>query len=199
VPRSYHHGNLRQALLDAALAVVRERRTAATLTLREVAQRAGVSHNAPYRHFADLGELVRTIAHDGFAELEATMLERAKAFEDPRERLRQFGLAYVEYAQAHTAAFRVMFDATFVDGRNAPSTGPLDLVLEEIDRGRAAGVLRPGKREHQALSLWSAAHGLAQLVIDGAAARNKLAGAALVAAVIDSALAGLTRAGATSR
>ena len=66
--RSYHHGNLKHALLDASLALIRTVGPGA-FTLREVARRAGVSHNAPYRHFRDKGELLAALAADGFDRL----------------------------------------------------------------------------------------------------------------------------------
>ena len=82
-PRSYHHGNLKQALLEASLNLIREVGPGA-FTLREVARRAGVSHNAPYRHFRDKEELLAALAAEGFDRLTDAM---TKAAESATERL----------------------------------------------------------------------------------------------------------------
>jgi AcrR family transcriptional regulator len=71
----YHHGDLRRALLDASLALVAEGGIGA-LSLREVARKAGVSHNAPYHHFKDRGSLLAALAEEGFAELARTCASR---------------------------------------------------------------------------------------------------------------------------
>ena len=69
---TYHHGDLRSALLDAALTVINEAGSS-QLTIREVARRAGVSHTAPYRHFADKDELIVAVVEQGFELLQQTM------------------------------------------------------------------------------------------------------------------------------
>src|SRR5438309_5059384 len=100
--RPYHHGNLRQALIDAALELIEERGVAA-LTLREVARRVGVTHAAPQRHFADRGALVAALAEQGFRGL-AAHVETVRATSRPKDsadQLRALGIAYIEYALDH--------------------------------------------------------------------------------------------------
>jgi AcrR family transcriptional regulator len=100
---SYHHGNLRRALLDAALAVIAESGPNA-LSLRELASRTGVSHAAPAHHFGDKAGLLTAVAAEGYERL-ADELEQAARDGDFREA----GLAYVRFATRHPAHFQVMF------------------------------------------------------------------------------------------
>ena len=95
--RAYHHGNLRKALLDAGVALIGEAGPKG-FTIREVARRAGVSHNAPYRHFRDKDELLEAIALEGFGRLTAAMKKRSAAGAKAAERLRLCGCGYVDFA-----------------------------------------------------------------------------------------------------
>jgi AcrR family transcriptional regulator len=107
--RSYHHGNLRSALLDCAERTL-SRRGASELSLRELAREVGVSHAAPRRHFADKQALLDALAEDGFErlgrELDGAM---AAAGDSLRERLGAFARAYVRFATAHGALLELMF------------------------------------------------------------------------------------------
>src|SRR5258708_6887496 len=109
VPRkkSYHHGDLRRALLDAALALL-EKSGVEALTLREGARRVGVTAGAPYHHFADKEAIVASVAEEGFVELGEAMAA-ARDAADPASRLGAMGRSYVRFAVAHPAHFRVMF------------------------------------------------------------------------------------------
>src|SRR5271154_4825053 len=93
----YHHGNLRQTLLDAAVALIGEVGPRA-FTLREVARRAGGSHNAPYRHFSSKDELLVAVASEGFDRLTETMRQHLAAGQSPAERLALAGCGYVAFA-----------------------------------------------------------------------------------------------------
>src|SRR5215212_3301441 len=92
----YHHGDLRQALVDAAIELLREGGVDA-LTLRAAARRAGVSQAAPYRHFADHADLLAAVAADGFARLRDVMIQSARTATGPREGLRELARAYVRF------------------------------------------------------------------------------------------------------
>src|SRR5919206_2322086 len=96
---TYHHGNLRPALLRTAAKTL-EKEGLGALSLRELARRAGVSHNAPYRHFPDRDSLLAALAAEGFEMLGDALEKR------PR---REMGEAYVEFALAHPQRFRLMF------------------------------------------------------------------------------------------
>src|SRR5690348_18281996 len=110
--RSYHHGNLREALLQGALRVIAEFGPAA-FTLREVARRAGVSHNAPYRHFRDKDELLALVATQGFERLTTAMKRYAARGSTAQERFRLCGRGYVSFALRWPQHFLVMFDLPF--------------------------------------------------------------------------------------
>ncbi len=163
--RRYHHGNLRAALLQAAETVLAER-GAHALTLRDVARAAGVSHAAPYHHFASLDELLAAVAGQGFQALGDAMAE-AVAVADTRERLLRVAQAYVEQALANPERFRLMFGPLLARKQEHPA---LKAAAE-----RAFGFVLAAAQAHDpqggarlALAGWSLSHGLAHLAIDGA-------------------------------
>ncbi|MEQ9496932.1 MAG: TetR/AcrR family transcriptional regulator [Deltaproteobacteria bacterium] len=170
---TYHHGDLRRALLDAALALVGEGGIDA-LTLREAARRAGVSHNAPYRHFADKEALLVAIATEGFERLADALAAAESEAPDDFERFVGGGEAYVTFALENAAHYRVMFGPTLA---NKIGQHPdLDVVgmrafkglLDHVERAEARGLL-PGDRpaDAVAMTMWAYVHGLAMLVLDG--------------------------------
>src|SRR5579862_3749467 len=108
--KPYHHGNLREALLEAAIALIAEVGPMA-FTLREVARRAGVSHNAPYRHFRDKEDLMTAVATEGYRELTVAMQEAGRKQARALDRLKYAGLAYIDFALRRPEHFAVMFDA----------------------------------------------------------------------------------------
>lgn len=163
--RPYHHGNLRASLLDAADAVLAERGSQG-LTLRDVARAAGVSHGAPYHHFAGLNELLAAVAERGFVILGDAMAE-AVAVPDTRERLLRVAHAYVNCARAHPERFRLMFGPMLASKEEHPG-------LKDAAE-RAFGFVLAAANAHDkkhgaslALAGWSLAHGLSHLLIDGA-------------------------------
>src|SRR5271165_5836654 len=104
---SYHHGNLRQALLNAGLELVTQKGING-FTLREVARRAGVSHNAPYAHFRARADLVAALAAQGVRGLRDALAEaRDRTTGNAIDRLRSTGVAYVRFAIQNPAAFRL--------------------------------------------------------------------------------------------
>ena len=167
----YHHGDLRQALVDAAVTLITEEGFGA-LTLREVARRAGVTHAAPYRHFADKEALLEAVAQQGFRAMAQEMRERmAKAPAGPLEQLSAAGVAYVLFAVRHPPHFRVMFGPHFTrplkpDPSEDEGANAFALLVRCIEAGQAAGVLRPGESRRLTLAAWSMVHGLASLFVD---------------------------------
>jgi len=173
---TYHHGNLRAALIEASLEIIEEKGVRA-LTLREIGTRVGVSRMAAYRHFADKADLVSAIGEAGFSQF-ADALEEARRSvpEDPVARLEAMALAYVRFAAAHRAHFEVMF---------SPESRPNDLhaekdpppkdsagerafaILEEtIREAQERGQVRQGNSEELARLVWAMVHGLSVLRLE---------------------------------
>ena len=160
--RGYHHGDLRRALIEAALGAVIDD-GAANVRLRDVARRAGVSHAAPAHHFGDKAGLLTAIAVDGFDLLAAALhgaYERTGSF-------LEVGVAYVRFAVDHRAHFEVMFrpelyragDETLV-GPKAAATAALYGPLHDVTS--AADLLDP---QTPFVAAWSLVHGLATLLL----------------------------------
>ena len=169
----YHHGDLRQALVDAAIGLLREGGVSA-LTLRAAARKAGVSQAAPYRHFADHADLLAAVAADGFTRMREVMIQAARSATSPREGLRGLARAYVKFGIRHPAEYRVMFGAeTAGRGRfpelDAKSISVYQMLVDGIIGLQQLGLVRPGDPMGIALTAWSTMHGLVTLVLDGRA------------------------------
>lgn len=167
-PRTYHHGHLRAALIEAGVELIREV-GAEAFTLREVARRSNVSHAAPYRHFRDKEDLTAAIAEEGFTMLGKEMGRAARSEGEPRERLVRGGRAYIAFALKRPEHFRVMF-ATDLDARRHPEArkaadaafaGLVALVVA----CQEAKQLRAGHTLTLARVCWSQVHGIATLGI----------------------------------
>lgn len=169
--RTYHHGDLRRTLLATALELVEED-DAAALTLREVARRAGVTHSAPYHHFATKTDLLAAVAEEGFRLLYTEQLQAtAKLGADPVARLQALGVAYVKFAVGRPGRFRVMFRSHlegWVDYPAVLEAAQLSFVLltTTADEARRAGAVDVDLLEF-VLAAWSVVHGLATLWLDG--------------------------------
>ncbi|KPK06899.1 MAG: hypothetical protein AMJ64_08060 [Betaproteobacteria bacterium SG8_39] len=156
---AYHHGDLRAGLLRSA-AVILEEQGVAALSLRETARRAGVSHNAPYRHFADRDALLAALAAEGFAQLDAALDAGGQA--GPRGR----GEAYVRFALEHPQRFRLMFGGTLRLDAHPALREAAAQTYAGLTRAFAALTGREGAAV-AAAAAWSLTHGLAQLLLDG--------------------------------
>lgn len=167
--KPYHHGDLRETLLAAAIELIAERGLHA-LSLRECARRADVSHAAPYRHFADKGALVLALARRGFGQLAAAGVAAMAEFQEPRDRLDAYGAAYVRFAVENPVLFRVMFTVEFDGDLKAEAAradddgGAFDLLVEAT-----AAVVdgTPDQALLGTIAAWSLPHGLAMLILDG--------------------------------
>jgi AcrR family transcriptional regulator len=189
---TYHHGNLRAALIEQGVELAREKGPEGVV-LREVARRAGVSHNAAYRHFADREALLAEIAAVGMQRLGEAMradmdaVTASDARTRARDRLRACGRAYVHFAVAEPGLFAVAFaavaaappdDAGKVDdqggekvggnvGRADPATDPYSILGRALDDLDEAGVLGPDRRDGAEVLCWAAVHGFSVLHLDG--------------------------------
>jgi len=176
---SYHHGDLRKALIEAALELSAEGR-GWEFSLREVARRAGVSHNAPYNHFAHKRELMSAAAVAGHELLRGELNESAAKFKDPRKALRAMGSAYLRFGLTNPALYRLMFSAA-ISGPDWKPESVVDcgvatraLLEDVLLRGARSGVFstaltRNSEVQVTALSMWAAVHGFTTLAIDGLA------------------------------
>lgn len=140
-------------------------------TLREVARRAGVSHNAPYRHFASRDDLLRAVAAEGFERLRTTMIRHMKPGVSPRERLVLCGCGYVQFALRWPQHFLVMFDMAEVvsggEGTARIGESAFRVLLDAVTAVQQAQVLPAGDPMPLAWTAWSLVHGIAKLAIGG--------------------------------
>jgi AcrR family transcriptional regulator len=159
--KPFHHGDLRHALVEATTELI-ERDGPASVSLREAARVAGVSHNAPYRHFPTREALLAAVAAHGFRQLQTTFEEASAA--TPENRMLALGQGYVRFAVAHPGLFRLMFGS----GLDRQSHPELEQAAQEafgvlqratLDRGS------PSPRD-AALGAWALVHGLSHLIVD---------------------------------
>ncbi|MGO9640790.1 MAG: TetR/AcrR family transcriptional regulator [Candidatus Acidiferrales bacterium] len=170
MPRAYHHGNLKQALLRAALELIRQAGPHG-LTLREAARRAGVSHNAPYRHFRDRDELLAEVAAEGFERLTKSMNQAAARGTSPVERFERSGWGYVHFALRYPEHFTVMFDRPSLlkvsPHCKEASEKAFEMLLGFVRDCQGVGALPPGDPRPFALMAWSVVHGVSKLAVSG--------------------------------
>ena len=173
----YHHGDLRRALLESGLALIAERGVDG-FTLRALARRAGVSHAAPYHHFADRAALLRALVAESFELLGSALTRAADATDGgPIDRIHAMGVAYVSFALDNPDRYRVMFrpELSRSDARGAASEADaagaaaystlVSAVQEAADRGLLSPKTDVGGA---AVAAWASVHGLASLILEGA-------------------------------
>lgn len=174
--RSYHHGDLRTALIESALAILDEKGPRG-LTIREVATRVGVSHTAPYRHFRNKSELVTAVVERGFELLQETMArEQAAAGEDPLARFAAAGAAYIAFGRTWPAYYRVMFSGDLLNRDGDEALGHTsDTAFEDMTRTleecQRQGIVPQADPKLQAVWIISAVHGFLSLANDRRIAR----------------------------
>ncbi|MFB7516406.1 TetR/AcrR family transcriptional regulator [Streptomyces sp. NPDC056144] len=159
-PKSYHHGDLRHAVLAAALDVIASDGPAA-LSLRDLARRAGVSHAAPAHHFGDRTGLLTAIAAQGYDLLAQTLAGTPE--------LRERGVRYVRFAADHPAHFQVMFQPDLLRADDPDLVAAKARASEELRAGVAdlAGTSAVPDAREAGIAAWSLAHGFATLVLTG--------------------------------
>lgn len=172
---SYHHGDLKAALLSAAEAILKEQGFQA-LSLRTIAGKAGVSHMAPYAHFRNKSDLFQSIAAAGFNAM-ADRMEALDVALPPEERILAYGAQYIEFALANAPLYRLMLAQIQETGPDKAgseaghlseelkqaSKRPYDLLEREFSRLIKDKALRKIRTQ----GAWSMVHGMAALIIDG--------------------------------
>ena len=165
--KAYHHGELRESLLEAAEALL-EQDGPAGLSLRKVGRQLGVTPGAPYRHFDDKDALLAALATEAFRKLRAAMLANQEGAADGKERLRRAGVGYLQFASAHPELFRLMFG--WMPARDVPELCEAGdaafAALEGILKGCDEEGLLSRSVNEAGLLVWSAVHGAAFLTID---------------------------------
>ena len=199
--RPYHHGDLRRAIVDAALELLRETKSL-EFSLRELARRAGVSHNAPYKHFADKRELLAAVSAAGFEKLTKRMTREITGINNAREQLFAMLRAYIAHGVENPALYSLMFggylsgpdqERPALESAEAEKTKLLlASVIMSGGLGRAIPhTLRNERKIASAiLACWSLVHGLTLLLADGLVGPKKKA-AALGDSLVQSMLDGL--------
>ncbi|GAA4985206.1 TetR/AcrR family transcriptional regulator [Kitasatospora paranensis] len=180
VNRTYHHGNLREALVDAGVALARGGGPQAVV-LRAVSREAGVSHNAAYRHFTGHEDLLAAVAARCTEQLGQLMISRTAAVgpDDPVPRawarLEAIGRAYLDFARTEHGWFRTAFSGAGGHGGvkqagphpTDPGADPYLLLAARLDELVEVGALPADRRPGAEYAAWSAVHGLSSLLVDG--------------------------------
>ena len=174
--RSYHHGDLRSALLQAAHDILNQKGIEG-LSLRAIAAEAGVSHMAPYAHFKNKSQLYQAVAASGFIELGERMAQVQDDSPPTRELILLYGVQYIEFAIRHPQMYRLMLSQTH-PGKHLDSSESDNSVQDELQKAsmRPYILLRDGfahyeknanKVKIQAQGAWAIVHGIAALIIEG--------------------------------
>jgi AcrR family transcriptional regulator len=170
--KNYHHGDLKNALIKAGVEIL-SKEGIEGLSLRKVAQRVGVSHNAPYSHFPDKQSLIAAISTEGFnqlyMELDAAVLANAM---DPKKQLQQGALAYVRFALNNTDTFKIMFSGVLEKEKEYPafveiSHKTFQRVVDVVRACQDASLLRSTSSEMMAVTAWGQVHGIVSLALEG--------------------------------
>jgi len=163
--RPYHHGDLRAALIAAGLAMLHER-AADDLGLRELARRVGVSATAVYRHFPDKQALMTALAHAGLAQLAAEQHAASDAAGGGEAGFDATGRAYVKFALANPALFRLIFSHAKSED-SAPDSADTPDAMRFLRENAMRFTQDPERARLFALRAWSLVHGLSVLMLDG--------------------------------
>jgi AcrR family transcriptional regulator len=175
--RPYHHGDLQRAIVSAALEVLSETQST-EFSLRELARRAGVSHNAPYKHFADKRKLLAAVSAVGFELLAKRMAAAMRGLSNPRARLSTLAREYVRHGVENPALYRLMFGGYLTDPEHsrpaveiAAAEKTKALLTDAIVHGALGRAIPNTSRNERKIAgailvFWSQMHGLTLLLVD---------------------------------
>jgi len=168
--KSYHHGNLREVLIESALDILKEG-ALDDLSLRALARRAGVSQTAPYRHFEDKEALIAVLKAEGLRKLGEGMRQQIDQEKDPLIRLQKLGLSYVRFAEEHPAHFKVMFEYDLSDYEkycelHEVSDSSLKCLQDTVDECLALPNARKVAPAVAQFGAWAMVHGLSVLLMN---------------------------------
>lgn len=170
--RNYHHGNLKSVLLDTAMGLLEEQ-AIEDISMKQLSELVGVSHNAPYRHFKNKKALEASMAERGFNML-TEQLQQAGSNQDQAliARFSDMGKAYIDFGLKNPDLYRLMYGNTDLSPKSFPELtlaiqDTRKQLLDMIARCQEEGVIKKGKKRLQAMTVWASVHGLTMLMIDG--------------------------------
>ena len=169
---NYHHGDLKNALIQAGIEILAEEGLG-SLSLRKVAKQAGVSHAAPYAHFKDKQALIAAISTEGFKRLHLQIKQVLDEYaNEPQRLLIETAWAYFQYALSETDSFQLMFSSALVKEKEYPdfvtaSKESFTQLVKVVEICQKGGALKDGDAELVAVSTWSTVHGFASLYLEG--------------------------------
>ncbi len=169
--KTYHHGDLKNALIKAGADILSKEGVSA-LSLRKVAQKAGVSHAAPYAHFADKQALIAAISTEGYKQLYEKIAQAAEQYRsDPLRRLVEASWAYVQFALDEPDQFKVTLSGMIEKEQEYPAfvetaKQNFGLVVEVVEQCQQAGILRQGASDLAAVGVWALIHGFVTLLME---------------------------------
>jgi AcrR family transcriptional regulator len=170
--RDYHHGNLKNVLIDAAISQIATH-GARDLSLRELARSIGVSHASTYRHFPNKESVLATIAEQGFEKLTRAMEAAAQPHAgDPLDMLQATGVAYVDFGVSYPHHLQIMFGDAITRHEDYPtlveaSKKAYEVLVSVVREGQQAGCVVAQDERLVALTAWAQVHGLAMLIASG--------------------------------
>jgi AcrR family transcriptional regulator len=168
---TYHHGNLKEALISAGLEILSEKGIEG-LSLRNVAKKIGVSHTAPYNHFHDKQDLLAAISSAGHDQFHQVLLKTYEEFKDkPSELISEIAWKYLQFALENTDKFKLMFSGALEEEQNHPdfeeiTQKTISLFEEIIVYCQHKGSLEGGNVVNIAIKLWSTVHGFTTLMLE---------------------------------
>lgn len=170
--KTYHHGDLKNALIKAGVEIL-AKEGIGKLSLRKVAQKAGVSHTAPYFHFSDKQSLIAAISTEGFQKLSKALESATKSHaNNPKKQLIESAQAYIKFAVGNKDIFKIMFSSALEKEKEYPafveiSQKTFRQVVETIEACQKAGVIKSGEADVLAVIIWSQIHGIISLALEG--------------------------------
>ena len=174
----YHHGNLKVALLQAAVELIRET-SVEKLSLRALARKVGVSQTAPYRHFKDKNHLLVEIAKDTFAEMVMVTTKELNPQQTPPQNVCNCGRAYLQYAIDNPERYKLVFGPSIENRENYPDLmeagmSSFAVLMNLVEQGIDSGDFLDHCPKLLANACWTSMHGFASLAIDGFYQRQEL-------------------------
>ncbi len=160
----YHHGDLRRALLEAAIASIGEHGPK-RFSLRAVTQSLNVSHAAAYRHFRGRDDLLRAVSIEGMNRLGGALMDAARQCDGPSETIKRCAIEYVRFGLANPGLYQVMFSAPTQQDKESKTAADavMDVTTEIMAGGQRDGLVRPGEPREHARAAWALCHGLVDL------------------------------------